>query len=167
MDLNRFRTLARNWEALGDSDPLFGVLSDPTRHGGKWDVEEFFRSGRAHVAHLLRSLENARATFEHGTCLDFGCGVGRLTIPLSESFAKTIGVDVASSMIDAARQFRRPGDRCEFRVNRDPDLRQFPSATFDLVHSCLVLQHIPPDVSVRYVAEFFRVSKPGGLVVFQ
>lgn len=167
MDIGKFRALARNWEALGDTDPLFGVLSDPTKHGGKWDVEEFVSSGRAHIAKLLRSLEDARASFQPGVCLDFGCGVGRLTIPLSESFARTIGVDVAASMVDAARRFLRPGDRCEFVVNRDPDLRQFPQATFDVVHSCLVLQHIPPDVSLRYIAEFFRVAKPGGLVVFQ
>ena len=75
MDIGKFRALARNWEALGDSDPLFGVLSDPTKHGGKWDVEEFVSSGRAHVAKLLRSLEDARASFQPGACLDFGCGV--------------------------------------------------------------------------------------------
>lgn len=34
-DLRKFKTLARNWEALGDTDPMFGVLSDPTKHGGK------------------------------------------------------------------------------------------------------------------------------------
>jgi SAM-dependent methyltransferase len=167
MDLRKFRTLARNWEALGGSDPLFGVLSDPTKYGGKWEVDEFLASGRAHVDKLLRSLEDARATFGRGVCLDFGCGVGRLTIPLAQSFARTIGVDVAASMVEAARRFLRPGDRCEFIVNRDPDLRQFPTATFDVVHSCLVLQHIPPDVSLRYIGDFFRVAKPGGLVVFQ
>jgi len=167
MDLGKFRTLARNWEALGDTDPLFGVLSDPTKHGGKWEIEEFFASGRAHVAKLLRSLADARATFVPGACLDFGSGVGRLTIPLSESFSRTVGVDVAASMVDAARRFLRPGDLCEFVVNRDPDLRQFSAATFDVVHSCLVLQHIPPEVSLRYIGEFFRIAKPGGLVVFQ
>jgi hypothetical protein len=36
-----------------------------------------------------------------------------------------------------------------------------------MVHSCLVLQHIPPAIALRYVAEFFRVCRPGGLVVFQ
>lgn len=166
-DLRKFRTLARNWEALGDTDPMFGVLSDPTKHGGKWQHDEFFASGRAHVEKLMRTLSDARATFEPGTCLDFGCGVGRLTIPLAESFRQTVGVDVAAPMVEAARRHQPAGTRCAFLVNRDPDLRRFPRGTFDLVHSCLVLQHIPPDVSPGYIAEFFRVSKPGGLVVFQ
>ncbi len=167
MSLRRFRSLARSWEGLGRTDPLFGILSDPAKWGGKWDADEFFASGRAHVESLLRSLRDARASFKNDTCLDFGCGVGRLTVPLSGSFHHTIGVDVARSMIDQARKYHAASGQCEFLVNRDLDLRQFPDAMFDFVHSCLVLQHIPPDITIRYIEEFFRVCKPDGLVVFQ
>jgi SAM-dependent methyltransferase len=167
MDLRKFRALSSTWEAFGDTDPMFGVLSDPARQGGKWNAEEFFASGRVHVERLFRTLDDVRASYERGACLDFGCGVGRLTLPLSESFARTVGVDVAQSMIETARRNVRPGDRCEFIVNRDPDLALFPDATFDVVHSCLVLQHILPAFALQYVREFFRVAKPGGLVVFQ
>jgi SAM-dependent methyltransferase len=167
MDLQKFRTLARNWEAFADADPLFGILSDPTRHGGQWGVDEFFASGTAHVQKLFRMLNEHEVRFASGSCLDFGCGVGRLTIPLSESFDHTVGVDVAKSMIDVARRQHRAVRACQFVVNRDPDLRRFRASTFDMVHSCLVLQHIPPEIALRYIAEFFRVSKPDGLVVFQ
>jgi len=167
MAFSRFRSLARTWEGLGRTDPLFGILSDPAKHGAKWDADEFFSSGRAHIASLLRSLDDLRVSFTRGACLDFGCGVGRLTVPLSKSFARTIGVDIAPSMIDLARRYHAAERQCEFVVNRRPDLRQFPDQTFDLVHSCLVLQHMAPEISVRYIAEFFRVCKPGGLVVFQ
>ena len=70
-------------------------------------------------------------------------------------------------MIAAARKHRPPGARCEFILNRDPDLRRFASNTFDVVHSCLALQHIPREIAVQYIAEFFRVAASGGLVVFQ
>ena len=166
-DVGKFRELARNWEALGRSDPFFGVLSDPTKRFGKWDPGEFFESGRAHVGKLFRTLNDLEVMFEQRACLDFGCGVGRLTIPLSESFARTVGVDVAPSMIATARAHVRPGHQCEFVLNRNPDLRQFPDRSFDFVHSCLVLQHVPPEVTLGYISEFFRVCRPGGLVVFQ
>jgi SAM-dependent methyltransferase len=166
MDLQEFRKLARNWDAFGDADPLFGVLSDPTKFGGHWRVDDFFASGDAHVKKWLRILGEHGATFQPGTCLDFGCGVGRLTGPLSESFLETVGVDVAKSMVAVARRYNR-NPRCRFIVNRDPDLRSINSATFDFVHSCLVLQHVPPEFTIRYIEEFFRVAKPGGLVVFQ
>src|SRR6202008_4320453 len=73
ISLRRFRSLARSWEGLGRTDPLFGILSDPAKWGGKWDADEFFASGRAHVEKLLRSLNDARASFKRDTCLDFGC----------------------------------------------------------------------------------------------
>jgi SAM-dependent methyltransferase len=167
MDLRKFRSLSKNWEALAEADPLFGVLSDPSKQHGRWDTDEFFESGRAHVRKWLDIVASLGVTYGHGTCLDFGCGVGRLTLPLSEQFDHTIGVDVARSMIAAARRHTPAGGRCDFRVNRDPDLRQFQSDAFDLVHSCLVLQHIAPDVSAHYIGEFLRVTRPGGIAMFQ
>ena len=129
MDLQQFRKLARNWDAFGDADPLFGVLSDPTKFGGQWRVDDFFASGDAHVKKWLRILGELGATFRPGTCLDFGCGVGRLTRPLAESFLETVGVDVAKSMIEVARRYNR-NPRCRFAVNRDPDLRAINAGTF-------------------------------------
>src|SRR5262249_37579221 len=130
MDLQEFRKLARNWDAFGDADPLFGVLSDPTKFGGQWRVDDFFASGDPDVKYLMRILREHRASFHPGVCLDFGCGVGRLTRPLSESFLQTVGMDVAKSMVDVARRYNQ-NPRCRYVVNRDPDLRSVSSSTFD------------------------------------
>lgn len=166
-DFRHFRALSRNWEALAQTDPLFGVLSDPAKSGGQWDAAEFFASGDAHVREVLRTLDVHGVTLRTGACLDFGCGVGRLTKPWSERFDRTVGVDVSLSMVRAARKHQRPPHHAEFLHNRHPDLRLFDAETFDFVHSCLVLQHIPPEISLRYIREFFRVAKPGGIVLFQ
>jgi SAM-dependent methyltransferase len=146
---------------------MFGILSDPAKYGGGWDVDEFLASGRDHIHSLFRSLGHHAISFSRHSCLDFGCGVGRLTVPLSETFNRVVGVDVASSMIEGARRYHAANPRCEFLVNADEDLRQFRDSTFDFVHSSLVLQHIPPAVALGYVSEFFRVCRPLGLVVFQ
>jgi hypothetical protein len=42
-----------------------------------------------------------------------------------------------------------------------------PAASFDFIYSDIALQHIPPDQSRAYIAEFLRVLRPGGLAVFQ
>ena len=167
VESRRFRTQAKNWEAFGRRDPLFGVLSDPAKAHGRWDVDEFFESGRAHVAKLFRILAEHDVTFVAGRALDFGCGVGRLTRPISDRFEQTVGVDVAPSMIRLARRYSATLSRCEFVLNTHPDLRGFETGSFDFVHSCLVLQHIPPDVSLRYIAEFLRIARPGGVIAFQ
>jgi len=167
MDFSLFKNLAREWEDHGAADPFFGVLSDPAKRGGKWDADAFFASGQSHVRNLMASLADSGILPAGGACLDFGCGVGRLTQPFCEYFDPVTGVDVATSMIRRARRFNAHGSRCRFVVNRSPDLRQFSDATFDLVHSCIVLQHMPPDIALGYVREFFRIAKPAGVVVFQ
>jgi SAM-dependent methyltransferase len=167
MDPKIFKSLARGWEAYGKVDSFFGVLSDRSKLGNRWTAEEFFRTGREHVANLMRLLGENGVAPRRGACLDFGCGIGRLTQPLADHFDTCIGVDVAPSMIAQARRFNRAGPRCRYVLNRAPDLRQFTDASFDLVHSCITLQHLPPDLSAAYIAEFFRIGRPGGLVVFQ
>src|SRR5205085_2142548 len=51
--------------------------------------------------------------------------------------------------------------------NDRDDLSRFPDDSFDFVFTLMVLQHMRPDYSRRYLAEFLRVTAPGGMIVFQ
>ena len=52
-------------------------------------------------------------------------------------------------------------------MNAAPDLGQLETASFDLVYSSIALQHVPSVSEIeRYVAEFLRVARPDGHVVF-
>jgi ubiquinone/menaquinone biosynthesis C-methylase UbiE len=82
-------------------------------------------------------------TFRPKRALDFGCGVGRLVIPLSRICDSVTGVDVSSHMLREAKR------NCELRgaenvelVGSDDSLSAVPG-TFDFVHSYIVFQHIP------------------------
>jgi ubiquinone/menaquinone biosynthesis C-methylase UbiE len=99
--------------------------------------------------------------------MDFGCGVGRLTQALCEAFGETVGIDISYSMIESAEKHNKFGDRCEYRVNTTDDLAQLDDAGFDLVYSNISLQHSPPEASSKYIAEFFRILRPGGVALFQ
>ncbi|RCV47080.1 methyltransferase domain-containing protein, partial [Marinitenerispora sediminis] len=57
------------------------------------------------------------------------------------------------------------GGRIEFRLHDAPDLGAFEDASFDLVYTDLVLQHLPPALARGYLAEFTRVVRPGGALV--
>jgi SAM-dependent methyltransferase len=70
-------------------------------------------------------------------------------------------------MIQQARALNAHGERCAYHLNDRSDLALFPDATFDLVYSNIVLQHVPPRNALRYVGELVRVLRPGGLLVFQ
>ena len=161
--------LQENWDRMGRSDPYWAVITDPARKGGRWDPEEFFATGRAEVAALLRSVGDRLPGRERA--LDFGCGPGRLTQALAEHFDRADGVDVAPSMIELARSLDRElhgdGSRCVYHLNAATDLSRFEDGAFDLAYSNITLQHVKPRLAARYLAELVRVLRPGGVLVFQ
>jgi SAM-dependent methyltransferase len=165
VSLDRLRA---EWETLADVDPLWAILSDPERRGGKWTPEEFFAEGEEEVELMLAGAREVGGPPAWGRALDFGCGAGRLTRALGERFEACVGVDIAEGMVDLARRLNADRRNLEFLVNTRSDLSLLEPAGFDLVYSSLVLQHQPSrEVALGYVREFLRVARPGGLVVFQ
>jgi SAM-dependent methyltransferase len=166
MSLTRHKKL---WDDLGSADPLWAILTDPSRRGGRWELEEFFATGRHDIGIALAVGDSLGLPKKRERALDFGCGVGRLTRALAEHFESSTGVDVSTPMIEQARELNRDqGERCTFLVNASEDLRVFEDESFDLVYSRLVLQHMPNPGMIRsYLREFGRVLRPGGLLAVQ
>ena len=157
----------KTYEKLGESDPLYAVLSFREARGNKWDPDAFFERGRKEIETTIRQLGELGLEPANGRALDFGCGVGRLTQALCEHFDEVTGVDISSSMVAAAERYNRHSGRCHYLVNTSDDLAQLDDATFDFIYSNIALQHSPPDAARRYIAEFFRLLKPGGIARFQ
>lgn len=97
--------------------------------------------------------------------LDVGCGPGTITLELARltSPGRTIGIDAADEVIEAARTLG--GDAspspAEFRSG---DVMQLalPDDSFDLVHAHQVMQHLADPIGA--LREMARVCKPGGMV---
>lgn len=161
--------LRRHWDGLGRHDPMWAILSDPAKLGRGWEADEFFATGRADIAALLEYIDHDLVPRglrrRWGRALDFGCGLGRLSQALARHFARVDGVDIAQSMVEQARGHDRSGGRVRYHVNLATTL-PFADASFDLVYSNIVLQHIPREPALAYIAEFVRVLVPGGLVIF-
>lgn len=160
--------LSREWDELAQEDALWAILSDDPERRGRWQLEEFFATGEREVERVLSAAVPLSRPVGREVALDFGCGVGRLTRALGARFDRAVGVDVSPEMIARAREVsvERPG--LEFRVNVAPDLSQFADASFDLVYSSKVLQHMSsPKLACRYIEDFVRVMRPDGLVAFQ
>ena len=162
-------SLARHkedWERLAEADAMWAVLTAPGRKGGRWDADEFFATGEAEVEHVVSTAAGLGLS-RRERALDFGCGVGRLTRALGQRFGHALGLDISEGMVEQARRLNADVPACEFRVNAAPDLGSLESESFDLVYSSIVLQHLPSARDIeRYVAEFLRVARPDGLVVF-
>jgi SAM-dependent methyltransferase len=165
--LSDFDAVRRDWTILGERDPLWAVHVVPDKRGGRWEVEQFLATGRADVAAAVAWLNELGLARRWERVLDFGCGAGRLSQALAEHADEVVGVDVSIPMLDVARKIDRTGGACRFLRNDDPDLRRFDDASFDLVFSELVLQHLPAAIIDSYLAEFMRVLRPGGVAVLQ
>jgi SAM-dependent methyltransferase len=166
-DTAELRAVHGVFEKLGRDDPMYAALSRNDFRGNRWDPETFFETGRREIADVMEYLGALGLDPQRGRALDFGCAVGRLTQALADHFQRADGVDIASAMVERAREYNMHGERVHYHASRAPDLSMFGPATFDLIYSNKVLQHIPPENQLRYIAEFVRVLRPGGVAVFQ
>ena len=155
------------WETLGKQDPLWAVLTIRRYKYNRWDPDEFFETGRNEISAVIEYIKKQGVEVNYDRALDFGCGVGRLSQALGDHFQDVVGLDISEPMLQRARNYNRHGDRCQYVLNTTDHLEQFADGTFDFVYSNIALQHVQPEHSIKYMAEFFRVLRPGGVVFFQ
>ena len=95
--------------------------------------------------------------------LDVACGVGTLSLKISEKGCKVYGIDVSEDAINHAKH-RSERDRipCEFEVGDAEDL-PYPNEYFDRVVCSSSLEHFKNDI--KALKEMHRVLKPNGSVI--
>jgi SAM-dependent methyltransferase len=158
-------TVRSEWESLAERDSLSAILTDTSKAGGKWNIDEFMDTGRIEIETVLQHLAELQCVPNwSGAALDFGCGVGRLTQALSKYFGSCVGVDISPSMVEKASELNTHA-HCRYITNVDTHL-PFADANFSFIYSNIVLQHMPPRYSKEYLREFMRVLEPGGVLVF-
>src|SRR5262249_39815985 len=138
----------RTWEMLARKEPYWAVatwekfrrqnLTADTR-------QEFFQTGVDHIAFVFETIRSHLAPdFKPNSVLDFGCGVGRLLIPLAERCERVVGVDVSDTMLREAQENCHRGGLTNICLLKLQDMDSVASRPFDLVHSFIVFQHISP-----------------------
>jgi SAM-dependent methyltransferase len=147
------------WRALArEEDVLYNVLAWPNMRG-RWTEADFYAAGesdwqdfRHHWRHFWPELG--------GTCVEIGCGAGRLTRALAGDFDRVLALDVSSEMIERARLVAP--DHVEFQLVEEPSI-PLAGGEADGVFSVHVLQHLDDFGDVRrYLEESHRVLRPGG-----
>ncbi|MEA2755804.1 MAG: hypothetical protein QOJ54_2093 [Aliidongia sp.] len=158
---------AETWEWWGRQEPYFGVLTDEKFKSATFDRhrEEFFHSGERHLAGVLVRIEQIFGQIPRGAALDFGCGVGRVLIPLARDFAHVTGLDIAPSMLAEAERnlAARAIAGVELLVSDGP-VSALRGRSFDFVHSYIVLQHMARRPGYRAIGRLLDHVSPGGTV---
>jgi SAM-dependent methyltransferase len=139
--------MRRTWDAAArtDDDRMIGKAA----------------SGRAQLESLFAEL--GAEPHGEGTCLEIGCGVGRMTEHLAAGWPQVIGVDVSPAMIERARERLAGRDNVELRVSDGERFEGVSAASIDTVVCFGVVQHLPTrQVAVTMLDEIARVLRPGG-----
>jgi len=159
------------WEKWGKNNPYYGVLTHEKYRSKNLDENvklEFFESGKKDIEHIIRTCRRKiDKSFSPEMALDFGCGVGRLTIPLAKIAGHVVGVDVSKSMLNEAR------NNCEeYNINNvsffesDDKLSKL-NEKFDFIYSLLVFQHIPTERGIRIFEKLLHLLQDGGIAALQ
>ena len=147
----------REWRTLAADDPLYAIAAWPGKERGGWKRDEFYAEGLREWRDFKR-VWSQYATLG-GTCVEIGCGAGRITNGLVDTFEHVVGLDVSDRMIELAR---RAVPAARF-LEVDGTTIPLEDAEVDAVFTCHVLQHLDTSANVAsYLAEAFRVLRPGG-----
>lgn len=115
-------------------------------------------------ARRLRLIQEAAGNLAAGFVLDDGCGVGVYLERLAVSARRAHGVEFDfSRSAEAGRRLSQAAPGRGFVAQARAERLPYASATFDLVLSHEVLEHVPDDRGA--VQEILRVLRPGGRLV--
>lgn len=129
-----------------------------------WEKGDFTR-----VAACMRAAGEAFAKTLDVTpgmhVLDLGCGDGTTALPLAQTGADVIGIDIARNLVEAGnRRAREAGlGNLRFQLGDASDLQDVTDASFDLTLSMFGTRFAPRPFDVA--REIVRVTRPGGRIV--
>ena len=156
------------WDILARRNPNYYVFSDDFiskdeekyRESGKNDFQEFILKDEE----LKKFLEDSQSK----TCLEFGCGNGRMTEFFAEIFSKVYVVDISEVMIESAKKRLKGIENINYLVEDKGKSISLYDKSIDFIFSYIVLQHLPSKKMVKDVLnEFYRILKNDGFVKIQ
>lgn len=158
------------WEKFGEENPYYAVLTLDRFNSGKLTEDrkaEFFKTGEDHIERIWDEIKNHfEKDFEPKNAIDFGCGVGRLVIPLAGKVEKVVGIDISEQMLfKADENCRNFGyENTEFFLT--DDFLKLNKEKFDLIHSTIVFQHINPKIGLGIFENLVQSLNEKGVGVF-
>ncbi|APV50798.1 hypothetical protein BWI17_14545 [Betaproteobacteria bacterium GR16-43] len=169
--MSDLRDTDNDWKRVAKDDPFWGVLSrDQFRKESMSDerLAEFMATGERFIgdifglvkAHVVKDFAPKRA-------LDFGCGVGRLLVPIARRVREAVGVDVAPAMLELAAKHVAAARLGNVTLQTSDDALSNVDGPFDFVNCYIVLQHIPPERGYGLIDAMIERLAIGGVASLQ
>jgi 2-polyprenyl-3-methyl-5-hydroxy-6-metoxy-1,4-benzoquinol methylase len=164
---DKMKKLASNteWKKWGEADPLFGVASwaGKEKQGtNPWSDADFYKLGEFDWKDFKKHWESYGVDNE--SCLEIGCGAGRITMQLAGYFKAVHAIDISEHMIEYAKT-HIDNSSVQFHVSTGIDI-PIGDQSVASVFSAHVFQHLDSlSVARRYFLDVSRVIKPNGTLM--
>lgn len=159
----------KEWENIGRDDPYFGVSTTEkflTKNLTDGIKEGMFKSGSYQVDQIYKVIKNhIDPNFIIKNALDFGCGVGRIVIPLSFLAETVTGVDISASMINEAKRNCKAKSIENVTFVLSNDNLSLVTGKFNFIYSFCVFQHIPKNRGEQIFTKLLSHLEDGGVGV--
>lgn len=162
---------ASSWEERARREPYFPLLADDDalRVAGSENASDaFFETGEDDVAALLAALSTLfSGDVRLDSVLDYGCGAGRLTLPLARRARHVVACDIAPTVLAHARQNAERAGLHNITFQPCDDVAASGGASFDFICSLLVFQYIPPSAGYALIRSLTSRLRGDGVAAFQ
>jgi SAM-dependent methyltransferase len=161
----------RCWTQQGQTEPFWSVCSHEQykRQNFAPNAEAFYASGEQDAMRLAVWLDrNGVDPSKFETCLELGCGAGRVTPWLARRFHRVLACDISLPHIGLTTAHVGKQGLRNVEFVHTPRIQVFDTLpAVDVVFSIIVLQHNPPPIIYALLARVFRRLRPGGVALFQ
>ena len=153
------------WKKWGERDPLYAVSTWPGKDQcgpDPWTDADFYELGRSDWSDFHNHWRHYGVAAEH--CIEIGCGAGRITKQLANSFAEVTAADVSEHQIDYAKS-RLAALNVRF-ILTDGVRLPLSDGACSAAFSAHVFQHFDSfDEALVVFRELHRVLRVGGTLM--
>jgi SAM-dependent methyltransferase len=166
-----FERIHKEWDHLGTTEPFWSVVTQPQYYQAEFEAhrEQFYTSGNHSCQVFLAAIRRSGVSpADLNTCLEVGCGVGRVTGYLAGAFSKVIACDISKPHIDLAQQYLQAKEIRNVELvhwHTVQQMQQLPQV--DAIFSVITLQHNPPPVMAWMLRTLLGHLRSGGVAHIQ
>jgi len=155
---------------VGPTEPHFSVPvgSPEALDSVDTNISQFWATGHVQAQDLLQSLKCFGLTeLKNKTAVEFGCGIGRLSLGLASKFKQLHSYDVSDSQITLAKKASVDAGvhNCEFHLSSGNPFAALEHT--DFFYSKNTFEHYPPPIIHQFIRNALRSLKADGLALFQ
>ncbi len=158
------------WTHLGNTRPHYSVLTDDQflPENLESSIEAFWQSGESEAAAVERVLNRYElGPLEDKICVEYGCGVGRVTTALARRFAFVHGYDISPGHLAYAWERADETGVGNVAFHLCSEAFSGDLENCDFFYSTIVFQHNPPPVIRELIRYALRALNSGGIAIFQ